>query len=236
MVSSDCRFGICLCVYLIIGSKKIYFIAPIADKKEGIVPKKFPGTISIVDDKENNTLLHPDYRRNNNGSDKNENENFNYFVTRLLAKLNPLRTCFRARKKNELISEIFTVTDEAFVLFVLYNELHCWEGQIEDMNKGIKGRGLVRAKRFCNGASGKKEAWSKDGLNLFYKLVGEVQKRRDDTKKLEEDMRATMAGGTKDACITATHNRKKDNSNINNYLVADIDERKRIDNLMESDW
>ena len=73
------------------------FIVPIADRKEGIVTEKFPGTVCIVDNNENNTLLHPDYRRNNNGSD--ENENFNYFVTRLLAKLNPLRTCFRARKK-----------------------------------------------------------------------------------------------------------------------------------------
>ena len=103
------------------------------------------------------------------------------------------------------------------------------------MNKGIKGRGLVRAKRFCNGASGKNEAWSKDGLDLFYKLVGEVQERRDDTKDLEEEMRATMADGTKDACVTPTNNRKKEHSNINNFLVADIDERKWIDNLMEYD-
>ena len=101
------------------------------------------------------------------------------------------------------------------------------------MNKGIKGRGLVRAKRFCNGASGKKEAWSKDGLDLFYKLVGEVQERRDDTKHLEEDMRAKMADGRNVACVTPTQIRNKEHSNINKYLVADIEKRKRIDNLME---
>ena len=72
---------------------------PIANTKEGIVLEKFPGTVCIVDNNENNTLLHPDYRRYTIGSDEDENKNFNYFVTRLLAKLNPLRTCFRARKK-----------------------------------------------------------------------------------------------------------------------------------------
>ena len=208
----------------------------VADTKEGIVPEKFPGTVCIVDNKENNTLLHPDYRRYNNGSDEDENENFNYFVTRLLAKLNPLRTCFRARKTEQLISEIFTVTDEAFVLFVLYNELHCWEGQIADMDKGIKGRGLVRAKRFCNGASGKKEAWSKDGLDLFYKLVGEVQERREDTKDLEEELRAEMADGKKVSCVTTTQLRNKENSNSDNYVVADIEKRKWIDDLMEYEF
>ena len=55
-------------------------VAIVADKKKGVVPDKFPGTVAIVDDKENNTLLHPGYRRYDGADD----ENFNYFVTRLL--------------------------------------------------------------------------------------------------------------------------------------------------------
>ena len=47
--------------------------------KKGDVPDSFPGTVAIVDDKVNNTLLYSGYRRYDRADDKN----FNYFVTRL---------------------------------------------------------------------------------------------------------------------------------------------------------
>ena len=127
------------------------------------VPESFPGTVAIKEDIARNTLLHKDYRRYKNGPDAD----FEYFVTRLLAKLNPLRTNFRMKKKEHLISDIFTASDEAFVLFVLYNELECWEAQREDMKKGMSGRKLVKVKRFCNGTSGKREAWSEKGMLIY---------------------------------------------------------------------
>ena len=107
-----------------------------------------------MEDIENNTLLHPEYRRYKDGYDAD----FEYFVTQLLAKLNPLRTNFRSRHKEDLISDIFTTSDEAFVLFVLYNEMHNWVIQRVDEANGKKGRELVKEKRFCDGKSGKKEA------------------------------------------------------------------------------
>ena len=190
--------------------------------KDGKVPESFPGTVAIIDDKVNNTLLHPGYRRYKDG----HNDDFEYFVTRLLAKLSPLRTGFRTRKKEQLISDIFTVTDEAFVLFVFYNELECWQKQKSDIdNNGLSGRNLVKAKKFCNGRSGNREGWSKTGLDLFRKLVGEVKYRRDESKKFEEEMRARMAVGKKDTCETPTQNLvNMENSNRNKYLVADDDD------------
>ena len=91
--------------------------------KKGDVPDSFSGTVAIVDDKVNNTLLHPGYRR----YDKADDENFNYFVTRLLPTVTATKTGgYKSQKNHRLVSEIFTVTDKAFVLFVLYNESFNW--------------------------------------------------------------------------------------------------------------
>jgi len=89
------------------GSNRSYGIIAfnilLEDKKKGrIIPGSFPGTVTIVEDIDNNTLLHPEYRRYKDGYDAD----FEYFVTRLLAKLNPLRTNYRSRQKEDLISEI----------------------------------------------------------------------------------------------------------------------------------
>ena len=139
----------------------------------------------------------------------------------MLSKLNPFRTNFKARKTEDLISDIFTVTDKAFVLFVLHNELDCWVRQKKEIGEGIKGRHLVKGKRFCDGRSGKKDAWSKRGMDLYLKLVGEVQLRRQETRQFEEKMRARLARNeseTRTAPITTDDN---DNSYRNEYRVAD---------------
>ena len=91
------------------GSNRSYGIIAfnilLEDKKKGrIIPGLFPGTVTIVEDIDNNTLLHPEYRRYKDGYDAD----FEYFVTRLLAILNLLRTNFCSRLKEDLISDIFT--------------------------------------------------------------------------------------------------------------------------------
>ena len=139
---------------------------------------------------------------------------------------------YNSRKTEHLVSEIFTVTDEAFVLFVLFNEYKNWVKQKVDVREGKKGRELVKEKKFCS-ASGKKQAWSERGLNFFYKLVGEVQRRRDETKKLEEEMRANMASEKNIASETSTHNQDKEQSSTEpEWRIAEIDERLYIDELM----
>ena len=93
--------------------------------------------------------------------------------------MNPLRTNFGTRKKKQLLSKIFTISDEAFALFVLYNSMDIWKKQKELINEGVSGKELVKAGRFCNGRSGKREAWSKKGLkyikDLFSKLTNNIR-------------------------------------------------------------
>eukprot|EP00536_Pseudo-nitzschia_multiseries_P004087 jgi/Psemu1/9233/gm1.9233_g len=50
-------------------------------------------------------------------------------VTRILSAINPVGTNFKQRKETELISEIFSVTDEAFALMIIDNEFGNWEKQ-----------------------------------------------------------------------------------------------------------
>ena len=51
-----------------------------------------------------------------------------------------------------------------------------------------------------------------------------VQKHQDNTKDLEEEMRAKMAADKKDASVTPTHNQNKENSSTDTeYSIADID-------------
>ena len=141
---------------------------------------------------------------------------------------------YDSRKQHHLVSEIFTVTDEAFVLFVLYNEFDNWEEQNKLIAQGMKGPELVKEKRFCSGKSGKKNSWSERGLNCFYKLVGEVYERRQETKKMEEEMRAKMAAaGKKDASVASRHNQNKErNGTESEWRIAEIEKRRLIDDLM----
>ena len=186
----------------------------------------FPGTVAIVNDKVTNTLLHPEYRRY-----ENDNKEFNYFVTRLLARVSPHRTNFRTRKHVDLISDIFTVTDEAFVLFVLHNEYDVWEEQKKKMGEGKKGKELVMKKRFCNSISGKKDSWCQSGMDLFCKLVGEVKYRRDESKELEKRMRDKSARGDDDETPAPAPDLNNREGCIKEYAVNQNDEE-MISNLM----
>ena len=208
------------------GSNRSYgifaFNILLEDKKKGkIIPESFPGTVMIVEDIDNNTLLHPEYRKYNDGYDAD----FEYFVTRLLAKLNPLRTNYRSRQKEDLISEIFTTSDEAFVLFVLYNEMHCWEAQMADIaTKALKGRQLVKEKRFCNGKSGKRDAWSEEGMDLYKKLLVEVHVRRQETKQFEVEWRDRLKSGSSDPKFlnkTQGSNEGEDGNQTKKWVVAE---------------
>ena len=44
----------------------------------------------------------------------------------LLLAINPTITYFKVNKKNKLVSEIFTIEDEAFDLVMIHNEVERW--------------------------------------------------------------------------------------------------------------
>eukprot|EP00536_Pseudo-nitzschia_multiseries_P018930 jgi/Psemu1/58071/gm1.58071_g len=86
------------------------------DSEMAKVPASFPGTVALNTD--SMEILAKEYRRYGNAA----NEEFYYFVTRILSAINPGKTNFRLRKTKDLISTIFTVTDEAFALMIIDND------------------------------------------------------------------------------------------------------------------
>ena len=94
------------------------------------VPEDVPGTIGLVSDKKTKIILNPDYR--------SYNEEFDYFISRMLSAINPMFNKFGYRKK-ELRSEIYSASDEAVGLLVIYNEHHVWKEQEVTKYNGRKG-------------------------------------------------------------------------------------------------
>ena len=112
-----------------------------ADHREAgdVVPDLFPGTLVIEPNKNNDPFLHANYREHG----QNGNEEFEYFVKKLLAEINPGRTGFKRNSTRRKTSECFTPSDEAFALIVLDNELHVWDQQIAKKKEtGAKGNEL----------------------------------------------------------------------------------------------
>lgn len=91
------------------------------DSASKMVPEDFPGTIGLVSDKKGKIILNPDYR--------NGNEEFDYFITQMLSAIHPTFNKFGYRKNRELISEVYSVSDEAYGVLVIYNEHHVWKEQ-----------------------------------------------------------------------------------------------------------
>ena len=158
-----------------------------ADYDKNRVPASFPGTVGVVEDPDYSGWgsINPDYRKYKDA----ENEEFYYFVTRILSAVNPTKSNFKQRKDKDLLSEIFSVTDEAFALILIFNEHHVWENQKQrKTNPEIR----RRKKRYCDAESGNRDGWMEEGKDLFNELCEKVAKLREDHttgKELETKMR-----------------------------------------------
>ena len=157
----------------------------LGNKRRDEVPPEFPGDVLVQWDTDNqNNLLPEMYRR----WDEPPNE-FRYFVEHVVQAIRPNENKFHEQKSHWRLSEIFTVSDEAFALVILLNEYHCWDG---------KGH---LDKRFVSAKSGNKQGWSVAGLNAYTTLCAEVKRRRleEGSKKLEKIMMSEYATGKTNA-------------------------------------
>ena len=161
------------------------------DKGKNKVPSSFPGSIGLLmEPNQQGVILSEEYRRYG----EVVNDDFDYFISRILPAVNPSKSKFNERKGRTLIGEMFSVTDEAFGLMIIYNEHHVWEEQEEAKRRGIElSRSNRKRKRFCDGKSGNKQGWMEAGRNIFNKLCKELKTRRDQTKDLEENIMSRFA-------------------------------------------
>eukprot|EP00536_Pseudo-nitzschia_multiseries_P019442 jgi/Psemu1/60759/gm1.60759_g len=88
-----------------------YIAQPEFDDEKGLVPISLPGSVGFADD----GIMSADYRKYGSVG----NEDFYCLVTRILSVINPANNNFKQRKDKDLISNIFSVKDEAFGLTVI---------------------------------------------------------------------------------------------------------------------
>lgn len=86
---------------------------------------------------------------------------------------------------------MFTVTDEAFGLMILYNEYHVWSMQQKAKDGKVDELTAKKTKkRFVDAKSGKRDGWDDGGRNLFNKLCREIDalRKAPTTGKVFEDL------------------------------------------------
>ena len=135
-------------------------------------------------------------------------EEFEYFMERIMSAIAPTRNKFMYRKGQELLSKIYTVSDEAFGLLMLFNEFHCWEEDVEKRSGNANRLVKTSNKRFCDPRSGSKQGWSEDGRNLYQYLCFEVDKRRKEKVSIQFEERFKEKhsnGGSKDGADSLLH-------------------------------
>ena len=127
------------------------------------------------DDEKNH--LPKDYRRWTEPT-----EDFRFFMESIMPAIAPHRCKFHEKKGIRKLSEIYTVSDEAFGLVVLLNELHCWEEKANEKETGVIGK---TRKTFVNGRSGNKQGWNIKGVNIYNRICKNLQKRRLEQGSME---------------------------------------------------
>ena len=174
-----------------------------AEMERAKFPTEFPKSLEINPNKDNFPILNQQYRK----VDANDNvpHEFIWFVSVFLSRIQPLRTKFGEKCTEKLVSDIYTVSDEAYGLLVLYNYKEVWDKQQELKNAGRKGKDLCRKSKYIDSESRCKAAWGRSGINTYNELCKYVEKRRDESKGFEKKVLEyfTSQERTSDVVITA---------------------------------
>ena len=94
---------------------------------------------------------------------------------------------FNQRKHKETIGEIFSITDEAYGLLIIYNEHHVWKSQDEaKRRKTGTEKPAQKKKRYCDSTTGSRQGWMTAGLDLMNDLCIEIAKLREVQETGEE--------------------------------------------------
>lgn len=168
----------------------------IEDAKDNKIPKGFQTEEGIkmhLCEKTNELILPKHYRKRNN-------EEFRYFISRMVPTMNPSGHQFLLKRGIELVSDILSASDEAYALMVIYNEIHRWDADVQNDNRSGEPHSRKETKlpkKFNFSKSGQKDGWSIEGRQLFGKLHKEITKRHAENKlngsKLEEAIRDMYA-------------------------------------------
>lgn len=115
--------------------------------------------------------------------------------------MNAKETNYRAKsmkRKKELISDVFTVTDEACAVMMVKNYLGRWRKMSEEKDS-TKHRGAEFDAKFTSSRKGKRvNTWSDEGRQKFHEWCFKIAKLRQKTetgKQIDELTRNHYRGG-----------------------------------------
>ena len=103
-------------------------------------------------------------------------------------------------KTSKCVSDMFSSSDEAFALLVMYNESHRWKADAEIPKQseacGKRKRSPTKGqKKFNNLESGDRDGWSRHGRLLYQQLTELTEQKREDKitgEMFEEQMKLTF--------------------------------------------
>ena len=111
-----------------------------------------------------------------------------WFVDRMLSAINPEKTRFgrtnQERRKSSLIGTVFTVSDEAFALLLLYNYEGYWR-QTEQLKRDgvtkdeMRASKTVRARYTTSHGGRSRLGWSDEGIKKYNELYDMVHSLRE---------------------------------------------------------
>ena len=83
------------------------------------------------------------------------------------------------------MNAIFTTSDEAFALMIIYNKIERWENipdpaTLEAMEVSKKRKWKNSVEKFCSATRESSNGWKEEGKQMYYKLVKNIEKLRKD--------------------------------------------------------
>eukprot|EP00980_Cylindrotheca_fusiformis_P005094 scaffold1082_cov79-Cylindrotheca_fusiformis.AAC.2 len=134
------------------------------------------------------TLLN-EYR----GCSEKAQDAFIYFASRILPAINPKVTMYKSKQDTFLLSDCFTITDEALGVMLIDNYWERWERQFDNPDKKHewKTSPYFRAKYTSATKGQRDDSWGKTGMEEFYKWCNKIKKLRMETAtgaELEDDI------------------------------------------------
>ena len=182
------------------------------------IPDNFPNGVLVEKEEYDLALgearytIHPEYRTK-------ESAGFTYFASKVLPCVNARRTNFKVKHRTQLLSKIFTVSDEAYALALLINEYDSYQFKLQNKDEGS----IRPTKPFTSSASGSKLGWNRTGRETYMDLCKKVKKLRN--QQISKDLENTILQGFHDE-VRARKKQKRSDSDI---FIKEVDLKSTID-------
>ena len=168
-------------------------------------------------------------------------EAFVYMVENFLSSVNAEQNNYRgSTRKVANLSEVFTVSDEAFALLLVDNYWEKWENVLkkDTLEKEKKADKSLFKARYTDSEAGRNEdGYSDEGLQKYNELVKMVSEKRNEQKTgedLEEYLMAHWIGNTREV------QKKKPRPAVIGFVDTDAlfgsdsSEKTKVDTLIEA--